>query len=80
VCVCCSDLQEFPGLVWCRGKGFLEKEEGEGQQQAAAGDFGNLLISFWRFIPELTPKVLACAERKQKERRKLRKREGFGKR
>jgi hypothetical protein len=87
VFVFCSDLQEFPGLVWCRGKRFF-RERGRrrtaatvaGGGGAAAGDFGNLLISFWRFIPELASKVLACAERKKKERRKLRKREGFGKR
>jgi hypothetical protein len=85
-------LQEFPGLVWCRGKGFFRERgrrrtaatlaaaaAGGGGGAAAAGDFGNLLISFWRFIPELASKVLACAERK-KERRKLRKCEGFGKR
>ncbi len=90
MCVFCSDLQEFPGLVWCRGKGFFRERGrrrtaatvagGGGGAAAAAGDFGNLLISFWRFIPELASKVLACAERKKKERRKLRKREGFGKR
>jgi len=88
-------LQEFPGLVWCRGKGFSREGGrrrtaatvaggggggGGGAAAAAAGDFGNLLSSFWKFIPELASKVLACAERKKKERRKLRKREGFGKR
>jgi hypothetical protein len=84
-------LQEFPGLVWCRGKGFFRERGrrrtaatvaggGGAAAAAAAGDFGNLLISFWRFIPELASKVLACAERKKKERRKLRKREGFGNR
>jgi hypothetical protein len=84
-------LQEFPVLVWCRGKGFFRERGrrrtaatvaggGGAAAAAAAGDFGNLLISFWRFIPELVSKVLACAERKKKERRKLRKREGFGKR
>jgi hypothetical protein len=91
VCVCFALIcRNFLGLSGAEEKDFLEKEEGEEQQQqlqeeeeqqqAAAGDFGNLLISFWRFIPELASKVLACAERKKKERRKLRKREGFGKR
>jgi len=83
-------LQEFPGLVWCRGKGFSREggrrrtaatvAGGGAAAAAAAGDFGNLLSSFWKFIPELASEVLACAERKKKERRKLRKREGFGKR
>ncbi len=97
VCVFWSDLQEFPGLVWCRGKGFFRERGrrrtaatvaaggvggggGGAAATATAGDFGNLLISSWRFIPEFAFKVLACAERKNKERRKLRKREGFGKR
>jgi len=51
-------LQEFPGLVWCRGKGFF-RERGRRRTAAtvaggggggaaaaaaaAAGDFGNLL-------------------------------------
>jgi hypothetical protein len=76
VFVFCSDLQEFPGLVWCRGKRFF-RERGRrrtaatvaGGGGAAAGDFGNLLISFWRFVPELASKSwpVQSAKRRREE-------------
>ncbi len=55
VCVFCSDLQEFPGLVWCRGKG-LFRERGRRRTAATVAGGGGAAAGssrrLWKFADQ----------------------------